>query len=61
MRRLLPVILAAAAFSVPASAGDEDKHDPKKIFTARCASCHTVPDPGVRSDKIWLTQIRETT
>ena len=60
MRRLLPVLLAAA-WSVPAYGGDEDKHDPAKIFTARCASCHTLPDPGVRSDKVWLAQIRETT
>ena len=61
MRWFLPVIFVAAALSVPAIGGDEDKHNPAKIFTARCASCHTMADPGVRSDKIWLAQIRETT
>lgn len=54
MRLWLPVLLAC----LPAAAGE---HDPKKIFTARCAGCHSVPDPAIRSDAVWLAQVRETT
>ena len=36
-------------------------HNAEEIFTARCANCHTVPDPGRRTDRAWLDQINRTT
>ena len=32
-----------------------------ETFTTQCASCHTVPDPGLRTDLAWLDQINRTT
>ncbi len=31
-----------------------------KLFSKRCASCHTVPDASFQTDKAWLGQILET-
>ena len=56
-----PLLLLAAAFSLPAVGGDEAGFDATALFAARCASCHSVPYPGVRTDRVWLGQVRETT
>ncbi|MEE8104465.1 MAG: hypothetical protein V3T86_02910 [Planctomycetota bacterium] len=62
MRTLLAalVIVAAttASFTVPASAGEPN--DAAELFTARCMSCHTVPDPAIRTDLAWLDQVNRT-
>jgi cytochrome c2 len=31
-----------------------------KMFAKRCATCHTVPDPAIRTDLAWLDQINRT-
>ena len=31
-----------------------------KLFQRSCAGCHTVPDPGIRTDRVWLQQIQQT-
>lgn len=30
------------------------------VFQRRCASCHTIPDPSVRTDRGWLDQLNRT-
>ena len=30
------------------------------LFQARCAQCHTVPDPAIRTDLAWLDQVKRT-
>jgi len=49
---LLVLFLATAAAGEP--------NDAAKLFTARCASCHTVPDPAIRTDLAWLDQVNRT-
>ncbi len=53
MRGLSLLFLAAAAM-----AGGQD--DAGKLFQARCAQCHTVPDPAIRTDLAWLDQVNRT-
>ena len=31
-----------------------------KVFQSRCATCHTIPDPSIRTDLGWLDQINRT-
>ena len=31
-----------------------------KMFAKRCAACHTVPDPALRTDLAWLDQVNRT-
>lgn len=42
--------------------GQDDKPvtEGKREFTSRCASCHFVPDAGLRSDRVWLGLIKTT-
>ena len=51
--------LAYAAQSPPELA-HEDPGDPGALFSARCAACHTVPDPTLRTDRAWLDQVHRT-
>jgi len=37
-----------------------DEVDAAGLFRARCASCHTVPDPALRTDRAWLDQVHRT-
>jgi hypothetical protein len=32
----------------------------EKFFRGRCASCHTIPDLGLRADRAWLDQVNRT-
>lgn len=32
-----------------------------KMFMSRCASCHSIPDPRLRSDRSWIEQVNRTT
>ncbi len=59
MRILLVLITAIAV--LPATPSTGQGHSAGEIFAARCASCHTVPDPGLRTDLAWLDQIKRTT
>jgi cytochrome c2 len=63
MRRtpvVLPVALLGAIFLVPASPLRGEDKSAGEVFQARCASCHTVPDPALRTDRAWLDQIKRT-
>ena len=62
MRILLVLIVLIAAIAVlPETLSIGQGHSAGEIFAARCASCHTVPDPGLRTDLAWLDQINRTT
>ncbi|MHC4957725.1 MAG: hypothetical protein ACYTGN_05060 [Planctomycetota bacterium] len=56
---LVVALATAALLHAPASEGGESD-DAAKLFAARCATCHTVPDPGVRTDAAWLEQVDRT-
>ena len=59
---VLPLIGLGAAFALldaPASrAGGPESS--AKLFGERCASCHTVPDPKIATDRAWLDQVNRT-
>ncbi|MDH3590921.1 MAG: hypothetical protein OER88_03530 [Planctomycetota bacterium] len=63
--RTLPIAVlaglagAAALMHTPISEGGEGDHA-GKIFAARCATCHVIPDPALRTDRAWLAQVKET-
>ncbi len=63
--RIVPLaaLVGIAAFATilgaPRSeAGDKDSIG--ETFQARCASCHTIPDPEIRTDMAWLDQVNRT-
>ncbi len=64
LRETLIVALAAigacSALTVPSQAQDKTADPAAKLFSKRCASCHTVPDASFPTDKAWLGQILET-
>ena len=49
------LVLIALAFPAAIAAPDTGE-----LFRARCASCHTVPDPLLRTDRAWLAQVDRT-
>ena len=55
-----PLMLLAAALGLAAVARADEVEEAGKLFKARCASCHTVPDRELRGDRAWLGQIQET-
>ena len=59
MRILVALLLGAAL--IPLARTTAQEHSPAQIFTARCANCHTVPNPTLRTDLAWLDQINRTT
>lgn len=38
-----------------------DEQEAATLFAERCSTCHTVPDPALRTDRAWLDQVRRTT
>ena len=63
--RALPTLCAAAFAGAaallaakPSAAGGEKSVG--AMFVARCATCHTVPDPAIRTDLAWLDQVNRT-
>ncbi len=70
--RVAPALAAAAALAAGAAAllpgavlarPAEERpgaEDPARVFGERCASCHAVPDPDLRTDRAWLDQVRRT-
>ena len=58
---LLIILGAATLLSSLAFSQGKDRVDPGQMFAKQCASCHTVPDPGLPADKVWMNQVRETT
>lgn len=56
----LAAIGAFSALPAPGQAQDKSPDRAAQMFGKRCASCHTVPDATVKTDKAWLGQILET-
>ena len=61
MRTLVPLVLAAIWLAAPATRAQAQGQSAGDLFTARCANCHTIPDPSLRTDLAWLDQINRTT
>ena len=59
--RIHPAVLVLGLTGIAAltEAGETDYV--AKTFAQRCASCHTVPDPMIRTDLAWLDQVKRTT
>lgn len=57
---VLALIAVAEVLTTPGLAQDAGGDKPARLFSKRCASCHTVPDPAFATDKAWLGQILET-
>ena len=57
---LLPAAFAAAIALSPPPAATAGEGHAAKLFQHSCASCHTVPDPAIRTDRAWLDQVRRT-
>jgi len=52
----------AAALAAAQDGGQPQRAEPdaEALFTQRCASCHAVPDPELRTDLAWLDQVNRT-
>jgi len=59
MRIMASLLIAVAIVPVAETTGQGQSAG--ETFTTQCASCHTVPDPGLRTDLAWLDQINRTT
>jgi mono/diheme cytochrome c family protein len=57
---VLPAALLGAIALVPPDAARGEDKSAGAVFRARCAACHTVPDPALRTDRAWLDQINRT-
>jgi len=59
---LLGALGGALLLAAPRSlGGDDDGADPAALYRGRCATCHAIPDPGLRTDRAWLDQVHRTT
>ena len=56
--RLLMLGLAIGILSATAFGDNDDKT--RMLFAKQCASCHSVPDPAIRTDMAWLDQVNRT-
>mgnify|MGYP002624319455 CR=1 FL=1 len=55
------VLLGGAALLVPRTAvAEPDAAGAADVFRARCAHCHTIPDPALRTDRAWIDQVNRT-
>ena len=45
---------------IGATAFGENDDKTRKLFAKQCASCHSVPDPAIRTDMAWLDQVNRT-
>lgn len=53
------LLLIGVALASSAAFGAEDKKT-RQLFVKQCASCHSVPDPAIRTDMAWLDQVNRT-
>jgi hypothetical protein len=62
MRGLLALagFAAVAAWSTPAASQSDHVAEAGALFERRCASCHALPDPALRTDRAWLERVRDT-
>ncbi len=59
---VLPLIGFGAAFALldAAPSRADGPESAGTLFSQRCASCHTVPDPQIATDRAWLDQVNRT-
>ena len=59
---VLPLIGLGAAFALldAAPSRADGPESAGTLFSQRCASCHTVPDPQIATDRAWLDQVNRT-
>ena len=57
---VLPAACGAALLATADTGRAGDASEVGEMFKARCAQCHTVPDPQVRTDRAWLDQVNRT-
>lgn len=50
----------AAALALTALAHADEVEEAGRLFKARCANCHTVPDKDLAADRAWLGQVPRT-
>lgn len=55
MTRLLPAVLGLAAAVLA-----DEVEDAGRLFAARCANCHTLPDKSLKGDRAWIGQVERT-
>jgi mono/diheme cytochrome c family protein len=53
-------LATAVALAVSPAADAKDEPDVAAMFQQRCANCHAVPDPALRTDRAWLDQVNRT-
>ena len=51
-------LFALLLLSASAAAGELE--DAGRLFEARCANCHTLPDRELRGDRAWISQVSST-
>jgi len=50
----------AAALALAGLAAADDLEEAGRLFKARCAECHTIPDTKLPGDRAWLGQVPRT-
>ncbi len=61
--RPIAALLALAALGTTPGLPAQNKRaldSAGQMFRQRCATCHTVPDPSIRTDLAWLDQLNRT-
>jgi hypothetical protein len=53
-------LVAVAAWSQPAASQSDPVAEAGALFERRCASCHAIPDPTLRTDLAWIERVRDT-
>lgn len=54
------LLVAAAVWSSPAASKPDAVAEAGALFESRCATCHALPDPGLRTDRAWIERVRDT-
>ena len=52
--------LPVAVLCLAGAALADEVEDAGRLFAARCASCHTLPDKALKGDRAWIGQVERT-
>lgn len=55
----LAAVIAAASVSIEA-ADPSSLAQARSLYTKQCSSCHFVPDPKFKTDKLWFDRLPKT-
>lgn len=53
-------LAAAALWTTPAASQSDPVAEAGALFESRCASCHSMPDPALRTDRAWIERVQRT-